>query len=131
VVRNDGACNSRIRRLLFTQFSSAEFKQAAGGQMKPTHDPGSIRLMSRYDRPRRRTFQPAGACEFQPRRGGGFSFDGGGPARRPNFSRLAREVLRADASRTFAIETAVLGLITIVSFWPIAIMIHQVYRLLR
>ncbi|MEO5719599.1 MAG: hypothetical protein ABIR29_13650, partial [Chthoniobacterales bacterium] len=68
---------------------------------------------------------------FQARRGGNFSYDGSGePVRRPNFNRLAHEVLRADASRTFGLETVVLGLVMLASLWLIAIMIHEVIRLL-
>jgi hypothetical protein len=88
--------------------------------------------LSRYDRSARRadSFLKLDS-EFQPRRFGG-SFGGSGlPWRRPGFSRLAREVLRSDASRTFGVETAVLGLVTLVSAWPIAIMIHEVIRLLK
>jgi hypothetical protein len=55
----------------------------------------------------------------------------GSPWRRPSFSSLAKEALRADANRTFALETAVLGFITVVSAWPIAIMIQEVIRLIR
>ncbi|MEO8045171.1 MAG: hypothetical protein ABI674_09720 [Spartobacteria bacterium] len=70
-------------------------------------------------------------CEFQPRRFGN-SFDGNDlPQRRPNLTRLAREVLHADASRSFRLESAVLGLVSLVCAWPIGIMIHEVYRLLK
>ena len=64
---------------------------------------------------------------------GDFGGSGGGnswPRRRPGFSRLAREV-RADASRRFRLESAVLGLVTLVAAWPIAVMIQEVIRLLR
>lgn len=100
--------------------------------MKPNLAAPAARRLSRYDSGAQpRSLLAASVCEFQARRGGGFPFDGGGPGRRPGFSRLAREVLRADASRTFALETAVLGFVTLVSFWPIAIMIHEVARLLK
>lgn len=100
--------------------------------MKPSHELESVRWLSRHEAPNRRGGLLAGAVfEFQSGRGGGFHFNGGDPARRPGFSRLAREVLRSDASRTFGVETAVLGLVTLVSIWPIAIMIHEVIRLLK
>jgi hypothetical protein len=68
--------------------------------------------------------------EFQPPRFGG-SFGGNdSPSGRSNFNRLAREVLRADASQSFRLERAVLGFVTLVSAWPIAIMIYEVIRLL-
>ncbi len=69
--------------------------------------------------------------QFQPRRFGDFFGGYGRPRRRPGFSALAWEVLRADASRTFPLETAVLGLITLVAAWPVAAMIHEVIRLLK
>jgi len=65
---------------------------------------------------------------------GDFGGSGGGdswPRRRPGFTRLAREVLRAEASRSFRLEAAVLGLVTLVAAWPIAVMIQEVIRLLR
>ena len=37
----------------------------------------------------------------------------------------------ADASRSFRLEAAVLGLVTLVCVWPIAIMIGEVIRLLK
>jgi hypothetical protein len=88
--------------------------------------------MSRHDRrPRSEPPFPRIACQFQPRRFGN-SFDGSDlPQRRPNFNRLAREVLRADASRNFKIETAVLGLVSLACAWPMAIMIHEVYLILK
>ncbi len=70
-------------------------------------------------------------CEFQHRRFGN-SFDGSElPGRRPNFTRLAREVLLVDGSRSFRLESAVLGFVSLVCAWPIAVMIHEVYRLLK
>ncbi len=100
--------------------------------MKPSPNIAPARWLSRYDRLSRGGDSfPHLASEFQPRRFGD-SFGGSGlPWRRPGFSRLAREVLRSDASRTFGVETAVLGIITIVSIWPIAVMIHDVWRLLK
>jgi hypothetical protein len=44
---------------------------------------------------------------------------------------LAREVLRADASRTFGLEATVLGVITLTTAWPIVMMIREVVRLLK
>ena len=100
--------------------------------MKPNHQVESVSWLSRHDNQNRRRRLHAGVIfEFQPRRRGGFSFDSGGPARRPGFTRLARELLRADASRTFGLETAVLGFVTLVSAWSIAIMIREVVGLLR
>ena len=68
--------------------------------------------------------------EFQPPRFGGWFGGNDSPWGRPNFNRLAKEVLRADASQRFRLETAVLGFVTLISAWPIAIMIHEVIRLL-
>ena len=100
--------------------------------MKPQPDAAAPHGLSRHDhRPRFRTSFPRIDCEFQHRRFGN-SFDGSElPGRRPNFTRLAREVLRADASRSFRLESAVLGFVSLVCAWPIAIMIHEVYRLLK
>ena|SRR6266446_3415394 len=100
--------------------------------MKPNHTLESVRWLSRYDDPNRRggLFPPV-TFEYQPRREGDSRFGGGAPAPRPGFSRLAREALRADASRSFAVETAVLGLVALVSAWPIVLMIHEVIRLLK
>lgn len=100
--------------------------------MKPSPNISPARWLSRYDPLVQDvdSFPHLGA-EFQPRRFGN-SFGGGGlPWRRPGFSRLAREVLRSDASRSFGVETAVLGLITLVSLWPIVMMIREVIRLLK
>ena len=100
--------------------------------MKPLLDVVPSRWLSRYDRrPLKRGRFPRLAVDFQPRR---FDVSFGGdnsPWRRPNFTGLAKEVLRADASRSFRLESAVLGFVTIVSAWPIAIMIHEVIRLLK
>ena len=100
--------------------------------MKPHPDLASFRWLSRHDRPNdAHAPVPLVACDFQPRRFGG-SFGGSGlPWRRPNFSSLAKEALRADASRSFRLESAVLGFITLVSAWPIAVMIREVIRLLK
>ncbi|MEO8440183.1 MAG: hypothetical protein ABI540_08180 [Spartobacteria bacterium] len=100
--------------------------------MKSSHPVVSVKRLSRHDSgTQRHSLLQSVVCELQPRRDAGFSFDGGGPARRPGFSRLAREVLLSDASRSFRLETAVLGFVTLVSLWPIAIMIHEVVRLLK
>ena len=100
--------------------------------MKPLLDVDRSRLLSRYDRrPAARDGFPHLGIDFQPRRFGG-SFGGNDlPWRRPNFSGLAKEVLRSDASRSFRLESAVLALVTIVTAWPVAIMIHEVIRLLK
>ena len=100
--------------------------------MKPQPDAAALPKLSHHDgRQRRATSFPRIDCEFQPRRFGN-SFDGSDwPRRRPGLSQLTREVLRADASRRFRLETAVLGFISLVCAWPIAVMIHEVYRLLK
>ncbi|MGI8889481.1 MAG: hypothetical protein ACR2G0_01695 [Chthoniobacterales bacterium] len=92
-----------------------------------------FKTWSRHDaRDRRSERLLSVSCHFQTGRDGdGFSFPGNNPERRPNFSGLAREALRADASRSFIVETIVFGFVTLVSFWPIGIMIREVYRLLR
>ena len=98
--------------------------------MKPNHEVESVKWLSRYDDPNRRGGSfPRLAFEFQARRRGGSYFGGGQPDGRPGFNRLAREVLRADASRTFGLEMAVLALVTLVSAWPIIVMIREVIRL--
>jgi len=100
--------------------------------MKPLLGVDRSRWLSHHDRPSgvHGRFPPL-AIEFQPRRFDG-SFGGNDlPWRRPNFTRLAREVLRSDASRSFRLESALLGFVTIVSAWPVAIMIHEVIRLLK
>jgi hypothetical protein len=100
--------------------------------MKPLLDVGPSRWLSRYDRrPAADGRFPRFEVDFQPRRFDG-SFGGNDlPGRRPNFSSLAKEVLRSDASRSFRLESAVLGFVTIVTAWPVAIMIHEVIRLLK
>jgi hypothetical protein len=101
--------------------------------MKPVQAPAAPRLLSHCDALSGRRVSVPWVAEYQPRHdgppGGGGAFDG--DPRRPGFTRLASEVLRADASRTFRLETTVLGLVTLVSAWPIAIMIHEVIRLLK
>ena len=100
--------------------------------MKPLLDVVPSRWLSRFDcRPAARGPFPCLQIDFQPRRFDG-SFGGNdSPWRRPNFSGLAKEVLRADASHSFQLEAAVLGFVTIVSAWPVAVMIHEVIRLLK
>lgn len=100
--------------------------------MKPLLDVVPSRWLSRYEhRPSKRGRFPRLAVDFQPRRFDG-SFGGdNSPWRRPNFTGLAKEVLRAGASRSFRLESAVLGFVTIVSAWPVAVMIHEVIRLLK
>ena len=99
--------------------------------MKPQVHSLTVRRFSRHDRlSARKASILRSDFEFQPPRFGG-SFGGNdSPWGRPNFNRLAKEVLRADASRRFRLETAVLGFVTLISAWPIAIMIHEVIRLL-
>ena len=100
--------------------------------MKPLLDVDRSRWLSHYDRrPRARGRFPRLAVDFQPRHFDGSFGGNGSPWRRPNFSGLAKEVLRSDASRSFRLESAVLGFVTIVSAWPVAIMIHEVIRLLK
>lgn len=100
--------------------------------MKHEPDVASPRWLARHDRlPGRRISFPPLECQFQPRRLGGSFGDSDAPRRRPGFSGLAREVLWADASRSFRLETAVLGFVSLVCAWPIAVMIHEVYRLLK
>ena len=99
--------------------------------MKPNYQVESVKWLSRYDDPNRRGGSfPRIAFEYQPRRKG-LTFGGGQPARQPGFSQLTREVLRSDASGTFGLETAVLGFVTLVSAWPIVVMIREVIRLLK
>jgi hypothetical protein len=110
----------------------SEFPISQGKQMKPNHKVESAKWLSHYDDPNRRGDSfPCIAFEYQPRQDGGSTFGGGAPAPRPGFSRLANEVLRSDASRSFGVETAVLGLVTLASAWPIALMIREVIRLLK
>lgn len=99
--------------------------------MKPNYPVESVKWLSRYDDPNRRGGSfPRIEFEYQPRREGS-TFGGGQPARRRGFSQLTREVLRTDASGNFGLETAVLGFVTLVSAWPIAVMIREVIRLLK
>jgi len=100
--------------------------------MKPNLKVASARRFSRDDRS-----EDHGASfpriEFGFQSGDFGNSNGGGswPPRRPGFTKLAREVLRADASQSFRLESAVLGFVTLVAAWPIAVMIHEVIRLLR
>lgn len=100
--------------------------------MKPFLDVDRSRWLSRYDRRvgARGPF-PRLTIDFQPRRFDG-SFGGNDlPWRRPNFSGLAKEVFRAETSRSFRLESAVLALVTIVTAWPVAMMIHEIIRFLK
>ena len=99
--------------------------------MKPNHQVESAKRLSRYDDPNRRGGSfPRIVFEYQARREGS-TFGSGQPVRRPGFSLLAREVLGANASRTFGRETALFGFVTLVSAWPLAVMIREVIRLLK
>ena len=99
--------------------------------MKPQLRPSRARSLSRYDETSGgHGLAPLIEWDFQTRRFGN-SFGSDLPERRPGFSALAKEVLRADASQSFRLESAVLGLVTLVSAWPIAIMIQEVIRLLH
>ena len=101
--------------------------------MKRNPVPAADRLLSHYDaRAERRVSFPPIASEFQPRHGeppGGGAFDG--HPHRPGFTLLTGEVLRAGASRTFRLEMTMLGIVALVSAWPIASMIHEVIRFLK
>ena len=97
--------------------------------MKPNHELESVKWLSRFDDPKPRGGSfPRIAFEYQVRRQGDSYFGGGQPDGRSGFNRLAREVLRADASRNFGLETAVLALVTLASAWPIIAMIREVIR---
>src|SRR2546423_1242953 len=98
--------------------------------MKPDHQVESVKWLSRYDDPNRRGSFPRIAFEYQARRENS-SFGSDHPVRRPGFSLLAREVLGANARRTLGRETALFGFVTLVSAWPLAVMIREVIRLLK
>jgi hypothetical protein len=100
--------------------------------MKPDLLLVSPRSFSRCDeREIKRARFPLTTAEFQPPRdfppGGGGGFDG--DRSRARFNRLANEVLRSDPSRTFWFEATALGVVTLVSFWPVAVMVREVIRL--
>jgi hypothetical protein len=100
--------------------------------MKPKLGFEFVRSLSRNDRRNpQRGLLLASEFHFQAPRFGGPFGGNGSPWRRPNFTGLAKEVLRGDASRSFRIEAAVLGLITLVAAWPIIMMIHEVIRILK
>lgn len=100
--------------------------------MRPNPNTASVRWLSRFDRPNRgENSFPRVDFEFQRRRSGGFFGGGDLPSRRPGFTELAKEVLRADASHSFRLESALLGFVTLVCAWPIGLMIHEVIRLLK
>ena len=100
--------------------------------MKPQLTPSQARWLSHYDE-RSGDCRPSLLVErnFQAPRFGRHFGGGDSPRRRPGLSALAKEALHADANRKFQLETAVLGLVALISAWPIAIMIHEVIRLLR
>lgn len=90
----------------------------------------SVKRLSRYDDPNRRGGSfPRTTFEYQAPRGSDSTFGGGRSTRPPGFTRLANEVLGSNSS--FGLETAVFGFITIVSAWPMAMMIREVIRLLK
>ena len=96
----------------------------------------SVKWLSHYDDPNPRRSGLFARVEYRFQEGwskgpGDWSFGGGAPRGRSALNRLTQEVLRGDASRSFGIETAVLALITLVSAWPIAIMISAVIGLLE
>ncbi len=101
--------------------------------MKANHTPQSVNRFCRYDDPNRRGIsQPHVEFNYQTPRPDRVTFGGGPPRpRRSNFSLLANEVLRSDASRSHPLEAALLAFVTLVSAWPMAVMIHEVVRLLR
>jgi len=100
--------------------------------MKPDANVATPRWLSHYDRFDRRVGSfPHVAYEFQPPRFGGSFGWSDSPQRRPGLSRPAREVLLAEASRNFRLESAVLGLVSLACVWPMAIMIGEVIRLLK
>ena len=100
--------------------------------MKSRHLIESVKWLSRYDDPKRRVGSfPHLTFEYQAPRRGGTLFGDGEPVRPPGFTRLANEVLRSDASRSFRLETAVLSIVTLISAWPIVVMIREVIRLLK
>lgn len=99
--------------------------------MKPQFTP-AMRLLSRHDSDsEHRRFAPLTEWEFQSPSFDNFFGGSDWPRRRPGFSKLAKEVLLQDTSRRFRTERAVLGLVALVSAWPIVSMIQEVVRLLK
>src|SRR5690349_9967800 len=97
--------------------------------MKPQFRPSPARWLSRHDEiPARYRLAPRVEWDFQALRFDNFFGGNDSPQRRPGFSALAKEVLREDTSRRFRLEAAVLGLVALVSAWPMAMMIHEVIR---
>jgi hypothetical protein len=98
--------------------------------MKPQLRPSPARWLSRHDDisacPR---LSPRLECNFQARRFGGFYGGSDSPGRRFGFSAFTEEA-RADASRRFRLESALLGFVGMVAAWPIALMIQEVIRFL-
>jgi hypothetical protein len=100
--------------------------------MKPQLRPPPIRRLSHHDGSSEDCrLGPLIEWEFQPPRLGDFFGGDDWPQRRPGLSRLTKEVLLEDASRPFRSERAVLGLVALVSAWPIVSMIQEVIRLLK
>lgn len=100
--------------------------------MKPVFSAEPPRRLARHDHTRARHDPlPAISHRYQPPRDGGFYYGDGEPKRRTSFSLLTDQVLREDASRSFRLESAVLALVSLVSAWPIAVMIHEVIKLLK
>jgi hypothetical protein len=100
--------------------------------MKPNHEVELAKRLSRDDSPSRRgdSFPRIGFA-FQAPRGGDFHYGGGRPNRPRGFTQLAREVFRRDARRSFAVETIVLGTITLATAWQIADMLREVFVVLK
>lgn len=91
-----------------------------------------MRSLSRHDgNSEHRRFGPLIEWEFQSPRFGDFFGGSDSPGRRPGFGGLAKEVLLQETSRGFRTERAVLGLVALVSIWPIVSMIQEVIRLFR
>ncbi len=100
--------------------------------MKANGSVESVKRLSRHDDPNQRGGSfPRVAYDYQSTKESGTSFGRGLPMEQSGINRLARQVLRSDASRTFWLESTVLGLITAVSAWPIVLMIREVMRLLK
>jgi hypothetical protein len=124
-----------FHRHLLPALDGHEIRSTFSLPMRSIQKLESEKWLSRYDGPNRcgASF-PRIEYPFQRgwEKGSGDSwFGGGAPRGRSALNRLTQEVLRGDASRSFGIETAVLALITLVSAWPIAIMISAIIRLLE
>ena len=100
--------------------------------MKPHVRPPTLRSLSYHDgNSEHRRSTPLIEWEFQSPRFDNYFGGNDSPWRRPGFSKLAREVLLEDTSRRFRTERAILGLVALVSAWPIVSMIQEVVRLLK